>query len=262
MPDILSEIVAAKRAHIKRRKAQMPENALLDDAKHASPLRGFLHGLDVAKPYGLIAEIKKASPSKGIIREDFDVAALAKAYAEGGASCLSVLTDEPYFKGHDDYLAIAREACALPALRKDFMLEPYQVIESRALGADCVLLIMAALSDAQAEELYAAAASLGLDALVEVHDVRELERALTRLNPRLIGINNRSLKSFETKLEVSEELIKIIPKGVHCVSESGIFTHDDLARLASSDIRSFLVGESLMREKDVAAATRRLLGQL
>lgn len=263
MTDILSQIVATKREHVKRRKAEHSENALLNEARHATPARGFIQALEnkASTGFGLITEIKKASPSKGVIRVDFDPPRLAEAYAKGGAACLSVLTDEPYFQGHDEYLQAARAACPLPALRKDFMLEPYQIIESRALGADCVLLIMAALSDAQYAELLAASADLGMDVLVEVHDEHELDRALTRAAPRMVGINNRSLRTFETSLEVSESLAKRVPAGILTVSESGIFARADLDRLAKSNIRCFLVGESLMREADITTATARLLGE-
>lgn len=263
MTDILSEICSAKRDHIRRRKQQLGEQALLAATADAPSCRGFIHALRqriAAGGFGLIAEIKKSSPSKGLIRADFHPAQLAKAYEEGGAACLSILTDEPYFQGRDDYLGEAREACALPALRKDFMLEPYQIVESRALGADCVLLIMAALSDAQAQELAAAAESLDMDVLIEVHDARETERALTRLAPRMLGINNRDLRSFRTDLAVSEQLAKMVPPGILLVGESGIHTHDDAQRLAKAGIRALLVGESLMRQEDVAQATRHLLG--
>jgi len=261
--DILSEICARKREHVHLQKKERRENALLAEAKDALPPRGFQAALErkvQAGGFGLIAEIKKASPSKGIIRADFHPMRLAEAYAKGGAACLSVLTDKPYFQGMDAYLGEARSACDLPVLRKDFMLDPYQIIESRALAADCALLIMAALSDAQAAELLHASQSLGMDALIEVHDARELERAGTHLpGATMIGINNRSLATFEVSLEVSESLAKRLPKGVLGISESGIFTHEDMQRLSESDIHCFLVGESLMREKDVEAATRKLL---
>lgn len=260
--NILSDICDHTRALVKKRRARMAEDTLLREAAHASPPRGFRKILEARakkSEFALIAEIKKASPSKGLIRADFHPPALAEAYAEGGAACLSILTEEAFFQGHDDYLKQARASVPLPCLRKDFMLEPYQIIESRHLGADCILIIMAALSDAQAEELGAAAKELGMDALIEVHDERELERAVTRLKPDMIGINNRDLKTFETHLEVSEKLAKIIPPTILTVAESGIDTYDDLKRLSESGIFTFLVGESLMRQKDVKAATTRLL---
>jgi len=261
MSDVLSEICDRKRAHVAARKQAMPEATLRRRLDNAPPPRGFADALARRvgeAQYGLIAEIKKASPSKGLIRADFDPPALARAYLAGGAACLSVLTDEPYFQGSDDYLVAAREAVPLPVLRKDFIVDPYQVVESRALGADCILLIMACLDDAEARDLASAAQGLGLDVLVEVHDRSELDRAL-RLDARLIGINNRNLKTLQVDLNTAETLAPLVPHDRIAVGESGLNTPDDLDRLAAVNARCFLVGESLMRERDVAAATRRLL---
>jgi indole-3-glycerol phosphate synthase len=262
MRDVLAEICAAKRAHIARAKAVRSEAALLAGISEAPPVRPFAAALErhlAEGRYGLIAEIKKASPSAGLIRKDFDPRALATAYAEGGASCLSVLTDGPYFQGSDADLTAAREAVRLPVLRKDFILDPYQVLETRRIGADCILLIMAALTDAEAAELAAVAAELGLDVLAEIHDGAELDRAL-RLPVRLIGINNRNLKTLETDLRTTETLASEVPSDRIVVAESGIRRSADLDRLAAGGARCFLVGETLMREPDVTAATRRLLG--
>jgi len=259
--DVLAEICAEKRAHVARRKAARPEAELRALAAAAPKLRRFAAALErqvTEGRYGLIAEIKKASPSRGLIRADFDPAALAQAYQAGGATCLSVLTDAPYFQGDDEHLRAARAACGLPVLRKDFILDPYQVVESRALGADCILLIIAALDDGAARELAAAASELGLDVLVEVHDRAELDRAL-RLDVRLFGINNRDLKTLKVDLHTTEELAPLVPPGRVIVGESGIGDPADLDRLAVGGARCFLVGESLMRAGDVAAATRRLL---
>ena len=261
--DILKKIEAYKREEIAAAKRARPLSALEADAKAASPPRGFLRAIErkiSGGDYALIAEIKKASPSKGLIRADFDPPSLAKAYEAGGATCLSVLTDGPSFQGRPEFLAQARDATALPVLRKDFIYEPYQVVESRALGADCVLIIMAAVDDAAAHEIEDAAFANGMDVLIEVHQEDELERAL-RLKSGLIGINNRDLRTFKTTLAVSERLAPKIPRERVVVAESGLNAPADLARLAGIGISAFLIGESLMRQSDVTAATQRLLAR-
>lgn len=256
----LTQILETKAGEVAARRAQ---RTLADlDAVDAGPVRGFAAALRRkidAGGYGLIAEVKKASPSKGLIREDFSPADHARAYAAGGAACLSVLTDAPYFQGHEDYLIAARAACPLPVLRKDFMIDPWQVAEARAIGADAILIIVAALDDGAMREIEAAAVERGMDVLVEVHDEAELDRALGQLASRLIGVNNRDLRSFETDLGVTERLAKLVPAGTLLVGESGIASHADCARLAQSGVRAFLIGESLMRHADVEAATRALL---
>lgn len=261
MSDLLARICADKRRHVARCKSLKPFSALLEEAERAPPPHGFADRLAKAEqPFSLICEIKRASPGAGLIRADFNARELARAYRRGGAVCLSVVTDTPYFEGRDAYLTAARAAVDLPVLRKDFILDPYQVIEARALGADCVLLIMAALEDKMARELEALATAHGMDTLVEVHDEADLGRAL-RLKSRLIGVNNRDLKSLEVDLATTERLAPLLPPDRMLVSESGIRSPKDLARLSRAGVDAFLVGEWLMRQPDVEAATRALLGQ-
>jgi len=257
---ILDRIKAYKLEEVAADKAAKPMAEVEAEAKAAPQVRGFADALHAASRtgYGLIAEIKKASPSKGLIRADFDPAALAQAYAAGGATCLSVLTDTPSFQGAKNYLVAARAACDLPVLRKDFMYDPYQVAEARAIGADCILIIMASVDDAQAQELEAAAHDWGMDALIEVHDQAELERA-SLLSSRLVGINNRNLNTFETTLDTTRTLSKHVPADRIIVCESGLSTPQDLADMAMYGARCFLIGESLMRQDDVEQATRQLL---
>lgn len=256
----LEEICATTRAEVERRKAICPLSDLTNAVKAADAPRGFEQALRTASHsgYGLIAEIKRASPSKGLIRADFDPPAHARAYQAGGATCLSILTDKPYFQGDDRYLVAARAACDLPCLRKDFMVDPWQVYEARTLGADAILIIVAALDDAAMFDIEAAALELGMDVLIEIHDESEYARA-TKLKSRLLGVNNRDLKTFTTDIAASERLAQIISDDYLMVSESGINSHQDCNRLSNSGIRNFLVGESLMRQDDIAAATRQLL---
>jgi indole-3-glycerol phosphate synthase len=262
LSDVLAGIAAYKRTDVAARKAATSQDAVESLARLASPPRGFRATLEshvehTGRP-ALIAEIKKASPSKGLIRADFDPPALARAYERGGATCLSVLTDGPSFQGDDAFLAAARDATALPCLRKDFLVDPWQVAESRALGADCILIILAMIDDALAADLLAEAERFGMDALIETHDEAEMARACN-LDGDLVGINNRSLRTFEVDLAVTERLACMAPHGALLVAESGIFTSDDVARVSAAHAQAVLVGESLMRQADVEAATRGLM---
>ncbi len=262
MGDILSEICTKKYAHVLNQKCNISEASLIKKIELIEPPRGFIKNLEKvikANQFALIAEIKKASPSKGVIREDFDPEELALSYKEGGATCLSILTDGPYFQGADVYLEQARNSVSLPIIRKDFIISSYQILESRAIGADCILLIMACLDDKQAADFKSVADELGMDSLVEVHSNTELDRAL-KLSPALLGINNRNLKTLEIDLKKTEELAPLVDDDIIIVSESGLHSHEDLLRMHALGISSFLVGESLMRERDVESATKRLLG--
>ncbi|MDC0196240.1 indole-3-glycerol phosphate synthase TrpC [Gammaproteobacteria bacterium] len=262
MVDILEEICNKKRSHIAKQKSKISESNLLKKINKFDKTKGFLNALkraQLANNFGLVAEIKKASPSKGLIRNDFDPATIARSYKLGGATCLSVLTDKPYFQGADTYLKQARSASDLPALRKDFIIDSYQVIESRVIGADCILIILACVSDADAKSFITIAHELAMDVLIEVHTQEELYRAL-KLSPALIGINNRNLKTLEVDLKMTEALAPLIDRDILVISESGLYTNKDLLRMKKIGINSFLVGESLMREQDVEKATRHLLG--
>lgn len=255
-PDILQKILNTKRAEITQRSQRVNQQALAEQAAHHPPARGFIDALQrrlTADEPAVIAEIKKASPSKGVIREDFDPAAIARGYAAAGAACLSVLTDADYFQGSEAYLQTARSACALPVIRKDFLIDPYQIYEARAIEADCVLLIAAALSDEVLHSLYHLATHLGMDVLIEVHDLGELQRVLP-LNAPLIGINNRNLRSFATSLDTTLQLLPHVPDETLLVTESGIHTADDVERMRQQNVHSFLVGETFMRANDPGAA--------
>jgi indole-3-glycerol phosphate synthase len=259
-PDILQRILATKQREIAERQLKLSYDALQQQAHHVSPPRGFVAALRrrVAQGgAGVIAEIKKASPSKGVIREDFNVVDIARSYEAGGASCLSVLTDSEYFQGHEVFLTQARSACSLPVIRKDFIVDPYQVMEARAIGADCILLIVAALDDEQLASLHSAARAQGMDVLVEVHDGDELERAL-RLDLDVVGINNRNLRSFDTSLETTIELLPRVPDGCLVVTESGIHTRDDIRLMRDHDVHAFLIGEAFMRAADPGKALAEL----
>ncbi|CAA6603253.1 Indole-3-glycerol phosphate synthase [Rhodospirillaceae bacterium LM-1] len=264
MSDVLQRINQQKRELVAARKAKTPWAEMERLARQQAPARGFTKALEASVAqgrYGLIAEIKKASPSAGLIRPDFDPATLAQAYFKGGASCLSVLTDSPNFQGEDVYLQAARESVPLPALRKDFMVDPWQILESRALGADCILIILASMDDALARDMEALAHDLGMDALIETHDDEEFDRALTHLKSPLIGVNNRNLKTLKVDIATSERLMPRLPSDRIGIAESGLKNKADLARMAAVGARCFLIGESLMRQADVEAATRALLAK-
>lgn len=263
MSDVLTRICNDKKQHLAKKKAAVSLTELQERIKTQEVPRGFINALQKTYSNGdvaLIAEVKKASPSKGIIREDFDAVAIAKIYQEAGASCLSVLTDEPYFQGHDDYFKSVHQNVDLPLIRKDFMIEPYQIYESRALGADCILLIMAALSDEHAKELYDLSTELQMDVLVEVHDQDELDRAL-KLSPQMVGVNSRNLKTLEVDIQNAHRMIREMPAGILKIAESGIKNHTDIQELLQTGAQGFLVGESLMREQNILSATQELLGK-
>jgi indole-3-glycerol phosphate synthase len=259
-PDILNRILARKQQEISARRQTMPLDGLQQQALAASAPRGFVAALKRRVELGesaVIAEIKKASPSKGVIRENFDVVEIAQSYEAGGASCLSVLTDQDFFQGHEDFLVAARSACQLPVIRKDFIVDPYQVVESRAIGADCILLIVAALDDETLAGLHQDARTLGMDVLVEVHNREELERAL-KLELELVGINNRDLRTFDTSLDTTIKLLELIPAGCLVVTESGIHSREDIALMRQHDVNAFLVGEAFMRVPDPGQGLREL----
>lgn len=261
IPDVLEKIITYKKQEVSELLNKTSLSELEQLAKAQSPTRGFMNALietDKTRP-ALIAEIKKASPSKGLIREDFNPVELAKSYEKAGAACLSILTDKPSFMGDNQYLIDARAQVSLPCLRKDFMIDVAQIYEARAMGADCILIIMACTEDEKAKELYDCATSLGMDCLIETHDAQEVERAL-KLGGKMIGVNNRNLRNFETKLETTEELSKLVSSDILLVAESGIFTNADLKRMQNVGAKAFLVGESLMRNQDLVKATRELLG--
>nr|WP_298415730.1 indole-3-glycerol phosphate synthase TrpC [uncultured Halomonas sp.] len=260
LPTVLAKILSRKDEEVAERRARVSEATLMEQARGQSTPRGFINALNRTIEDGdpaVIAEIKKASPSRGVIREDFNPAAIAQAYAQSGASCLSVLTDADFFHGHEDYLVEARNACALPVIRKDFIVHDYQVVEARAIGADCILLIVAALEDAQMKDLHQQAGELGMDVLVEVHNALELERALT-LDLELVGINNRDLHSFDTTLDTTFQLLSRVPEGVTVITESGVNTRGDVEHMLEYGVNGFLVGEAFMREQDPGAALRRM----